>query len=351
MRLRPRPEVQRKPAATGSAWPRRASALRGLRTGLLRLCVLLGLALAVPSPNAAKVCVRYITGNGIRYLYLVDVASYYGLRFESSSQRFSLRSRYTSLSFTVDETEALVNGTRVHLSDAPWIAKGYAVVADVDFRLLLSPILNAASLRRGDVRRVLIDPGHGGKDPGTRGRRSREKDITLQVARRLERELTAKGYTVALTRTRDVDVSLGARSEKARAWKADISVSLHCNAAGPGVQGIEVFRVPPEGARSTYGLQRASTASPGNAWDGDNARLAYEVQRAAVAATGATDRGMKNARFAVIRECPCPAILVEMGFMSYPAEESSLGNADYQDKLARGIAAGISRYDACLPPR
>lgn len=350
MRLRPRPEVQRTDAAV-VARPPRALVRRGLLHGLVLLGLLLALGAAAPALGAAKRRVRYITGNGIRYLYLMDVASFYGLRYESGAPRFAMRSRYTSLSFVVDETEAIVNGTSVHLSDAPWIAKGYAVLADVDFRLLLSPILSAASLRRGDVRRVLIDPGHGGKDPGTQGRSSREKDVTLQVARRLEKELTAKGYVVALTRTKDLELSLAARSEKARSWKADITVSLHCNAAGAGVKGIEVFRVPPQGARSTYGMQRATAASPGNAWDADNARLAYEVQRAAVAATAATDRGMKNARFAVIKECPCPAVLVEMGFMSYPAEESNLGNAVYQAKLAKGIATGISRYDACLPPR
>jgi N-acetylmuramoyl-L-alanine amidase len=319
---------------------------------LLCILLLLGLFLALGAavPSAAKRRVRYITGNGIRYLYLMDVASFYGLRYESSTQRFTMRSRFTSLSFAVDETEAIINGTRVHLSDAPWIARGYAVLADVDFRLLLSPILSTASLRRGEVRRVLIDPGHGGKDPGTLGQKSREKDITLLVARRLAKELIAKGYEVALTRTKDVDLSLGARSQKARSWKADITVSLHCNAAGAGVKGIEVFRVPPLGARSTYGMQRATAASPGNAWDADNARLAYEVQRATVAATTASDRGVKNARFMVIKECPCPAVLVEMGFMSYPAEAANLANPAYQAKLARGIAAGISRYDACLPP-
>lgn len=350
MRPRPRPDLQRTDAAT-AVRPRRAVLRRGLRGGLALLGLLLALGATAPAPRAAKSRVRYITGNGIRYLYLTDIASYYGLRYESGTQRFAMRSRYTSLSFAVDETEVIVNGTRVHLSDAPWIAKGYAVLADVDFRLLLSPILSAASLRRGDVRRVLIDPGHGGKDPGTQGKKVREKDITLQVARRLEKELTAKGYLVALTRTKDVDLALGARAQRARSWRADITVSLHCNAAGAGVKGIEVFRVPPQGARSTYGMQRATAASPGNAWDTDNARLAYEVQRAAVVATGATDRGMKNARFAVIKECPCPAVLVEMGFMSYPVEEANLGSAAYQAKLARGIATGIGRYDACLPPR
>ena len=350
MRLRPRPDVRRTDAAAPvrsrwARWRQRPGA------GLALLALVLALGAAAPTPPAAKTRVRYITGNGIRYLYLTDVASVYGLRYESGTQRFAMRSRYTSLSFAVDETEAIINGTRVHLSDAPWIAKGYAVLADVDFRLLLSPILSAASLRRGDVRRVLIDPGHGGRDPGTQGKKAKEKDVTLQVARRLEKELVAKGYLVALTRTKDVDLTLGARSQKARSWRADITVSLHCNAAGAGVKGIEVFRVPPQGARSTYGMQRATAASPGNAWDTDNARLAFEVQRATVLATAATDRGMKNARFAVIKECPCPAVLVEMGFMSYPAEETNLNSAAYQAKLARGIATGISRYDACLPRR
>lgn len=309
------------------------------------------LALGAAPPATAKPRLRYVTSNGVRYLYLRDVAAYYGLRYEPGRERFALRSRYSSLTFRVNQTETLINGVRVHLSDAPWVAQGYAVIADVDFRLLLSPILSKSCLQRGNVRRVLIDPGHGGKDPGTLGKRVKEKDVTLQVARRLERELKAKGFEVALTRLKDSDLSLGGRSQKARSWRADIMVSLHCNAAGAGVKGVEVFRMPPQGARSTYSMQRSTVAGATNAWDTDNARLAYEVQRATVAATGASDRGVKNARFAVIRDSPCPAVLVEMGFLSYPVEEANLGSAAYQAKLAAGLANGIARYDANLPPR
>lgn len=344
-RPEPGPSV---PARTSCA--RRVPGTGRAARALLLLAWVLSLGAAAPAPAAAKARIRFLTSGGVRYLYLADVASFYGMRYETGSKRFALRSRYSSVAFVEDETEAIINGVRVHLSDAPWVAKGYAVLADVDFRLLLTPILVPATLTRGDVRRVLIDPGHGGRDPGTLGKRAKEKDIALQVARRLEKELTARGYAVALTRSRDAELSLGARAQKASTWRADIMVSLHCNAASPGVKGIEVFRMSPPGARSTYGMQRTASASTNNRWDRDNARLAYEIQRATVGATGAVDRGTKNARFVVLRQCACPAVLVEMGFMSSPTEEANLSSAAYQTRLAKGMATGISRYDACLPP-
>jgi N-acetylmuramoyl-L-alanine amidase len=346
VRPRHRPESRR-----GTAARIGCGRLTTVCGGALRALPLIVCLLCLGAAAPAKSRIRYVTSGGVRYLYMVDIAAAWGMRYESAGKRFAMRSRYSSLLFNADDTEAVINGTRVRLSDAPWVASGYAVLADVDFRLLLSPILSAASLRRGDVRRVLIDPGHGGKDPGTLGGKHKEKDITLQVARRLEKELLAKGYSVALTRTRDLDLSLAARPQKAKSWKADIMVSIHCNAAGSGIQGIESFRVPPVGARSTYGTQRATVACTNNAWDADNARLAYEVQRALVAATGAVDRGVRNARFLVIKESPCPAVLVEMGFLSNTTDAANLVNASYQTKLAQGIAQGIDRYDACLPPR
>ena len=351
MRLRGIPDASR---TTSSATPGRwITSVRRARSVAVAfgLILLLGPGAGEAAPSSSASRIRYLISSGVRYLYLADIAAHFGMRYEPAGRRFVLSSRYSLLTFTQDSTEAIVNGTRVHLSDAPWTAHGQALVADVDFRLLLSPILTAKDLRRGNVRRVLIDPGHGGKDPGTLGRRHPEKEITLQVARRLEKELTARGYQVALTRTRDQNLALEARTQHARTWKADVFVSLHCNAAPATVRGIEIFRASPEGARSTYGTRRATGASINSPWDADNARLAYDIQKNVIAATGAGDRGVRNARFAVLRDCPCPAVLVEMGFLSNTADEANLASAAYQTNLARGIAEGISRYDACLPPR
>ncbi len=348
MRPSPRPHSPRAgavPSGPAARLPGCRAALRLAAAALSLLC----LGAAAPAPAAPRI--RCLTSNGVRYLYLADIAAAYGMRYEAASSRFVLRSASARAVFVVDETEAVLNGTRVYLSDAPWVARGQAVVAEVDYRLLLAPILKGSGLRPSRVRRVLIDPGHGGKDPGTSRGTTREKEITLQVARRLQKELAARGYLVALTRTRDADLALSSRPEKARTWKADVMVSLHCNAAGAGIRGIESFRTPPVGARSTYGMQRATTSCANNAWDANNARLAYEVQRAAVASAGAVDRGVRNARFVVTRNAPCPAVLVEMGFLSDATDAARLALPAYQDKLARGIALGISRYDAAVKPR
>ena len=321
----------------------------------LSLALLLVL-LAGAVPGAPKFRIRYADIGGTRYLLLEDVATYYGMRFSrrAKSGRVHLTSRYSRLDFELDKRSTTLNGVAVDLGHAVREWKGKPAISDTDFRSVLDPILRYASLPRSTVSRVVIDPGHGGKDPGTTGSKlkKQEKEIVLQVARRLQAVLAAKGYAVSLTRTDDTELSLARRPAIAAARRADVFVSIHANfVAAPSVRGVESFRLCPQGTASTYGGTTNAVARTGNGNDCRNTRLAYEVQKGMVQATGAADRGVRQASFSVLREAACPAALVEIGFMSNPAEERLLGSAAYQAKIAAGIADGIDRYKQAVEHR
>lgn len=317
-------------------------------------CIVFAVLLAVlaggtASAQASKVRVRYVTVEGRRYLVLEDVAAYYGMRFSlaPSNKSVLLQSRYSRLDFTLESRDSTLNSVAVHLGLPVRSWRGGAVISDTDFQLTLDPILRYQCLPRGNVRRVMLDPGHGGKDPGTRGDKLRqeEKTVMLALAKLLQAELVRRGYEVALTRSGDQTVDLSRRPALAGQWGADVFISLHANYVGTAsVRGIETFRLTPKGTVSSYGNSTNSVTRPGNASDRRNARLAYEVQKALVGATGAPDRGVRQANFQVLREATCPAILVETGFMSNSQDERLLGSAAHRAKIASGIADGIDRY-------
>jgi len=299
--------------------------------------------------QASKARVRYVTVDGQRYLVMEDVAAYYGMRFTHAppSKAVSLQSRFSRLNFTLESRDSTLNGVAVHLGLPVRSWRGGAIISDTDFHLTLDPILRYQCLPRGQVRRVMLDPGHGGKDPGTRGNvlKQEEKTVMLALAKQLQAELVRRGYEVALTRDSDQTLDLSRRPALAAQWGADVFVSLHANYVGTAsVRGVETFRLTPRGTLSSYGNNTNSATRPGNACDRRNARLAYEVQKALVGATGAPDRGVRQANFQVLREATCPAILVETGFMSNAQEERLLGSAAYRSKIANGIADGIDRY-------
>ena len=326
----------------------------GLRCRLLT--VLLVLLAGVPGGRAEKFRIRYATVSSQRYLFLRDVATYYGMRYShrTSAKHVYLVSRYSRLVFNVDKRTTTLNGTAVHLGHPIRTWKGNPVISDADFRLLLDPILRQSSLPRSTVRSIVIDPGHGGKDPGTTGSKlkKREKDVVLQVARKLQAELTRKGYEVHLTRTGDTALTLAQRPAVAAKKRADVLVSLHANFVGtPSVRGVETFRLCPKGTPSSYGNRTNGSTRQGNACDRRNSRLAYEVQKSLLQAAEATDRGVKQAGFCVLRDTSCPAVLVELGFMSNAKDERLLNSASYQAKLAVGIAAGIERYRQAVAHR
>ncbi len=134
------------------------------------------------------------------------------------------------------------------------------------------------------------------------------------------------------------------RTDFARRKRADLFVSLHFNSAFGLVSGIETYGLTPFGAASTAGGIVTRESYSGNRQDEANLWLAHCVQKSLLRSTGAADRGVRRAKFQVLREAPCPAILVEAGFVSNASEERKILTTEYRDLLAKAIADGILAY-------
>ena len=209
---------------------------------------------------------------------------------------------------------------------------------------------------------IVIDPGHGGKDPGGLGSGDlQEKGIVLTISHKLREILTAKGYTVLMTRETDQFIPLKKRTEFATQHKADLFLSIHANAVESSrVNGIETYYLDitstdkdsekiaaRENINSGYSIQELETLLDGlirESKSEDSKRLARHVQDALVQNTGAVDRGVKHARFVVLIGTKVPAILIETGFVSNPAEGQKLATSTYQQEIASAIAQGVEKF-------
>lgn len=237
----------------------------------------------------------------------------------------------------------------------------------------------AAPPRQSVVRlaTVVIDAGHGGEDPGARGRRGTlEKDVNLLIAKRLKAAIDAEpGMRAVLTRDGDYYLALGARVEKARAVKADLFVSVHADAfIRPHARGSSVFtlsqRPTSDAARWLAKQENDSDLIGGVSLDTRDPYLKQVLVDLSQTATN--DHSMKlagavlaelgnintlhkaqveRAGFAVLKAPDVPSILVETAFISNPQEEARLKDERYQDRMARAMLAGIKRYFAKHPPR
>jgi N-acetylmuramoyl-L-alanine amidase len=194
---------------------------------------------------------------------------------------------------------------------------------------------------------VVIDPGHGGQDSGTIKNGIVEKDLTLDMAHRVERHLQERGLVVALTRADDTYVSLPDRATMANNQPEAIFVSIHFDDAGrSAATGIETYYAAhpvslPEEIASWLPFLRRTSAEPPNL---ESQSLAASIQEALVARTQASNRGTRPQQFFVIVNVRHPAVLVEGGFLTNKDEVVRLANVDYREQMAAGIADGIIQY-------
>lgn len=221
-----------------------------------------------------------------------------------------------------------------------------------------STIINS-TFRLGELagKKVYVDAGHGGRDPGAISSGVQEKDLNLKVALKLRNNLVNKGATVVMSRDNDQFLELWEITNKANSSNADIFISLHHNSAGESADGIETYSYEGSGSsnRSVFSLfnqnlsESYSVVTPfaaNNNFDRlyKSQELAKKIQVGLIDKTGAKDRGAKKTDFHVIRETNMPAVLAELGFITNPAERAKLVTDSYQNKLAQGITEGTVNY-------
>lgn len=291
-------------------------------------------------------------------------ASRFGMKtiVEKTERTFTLKSAWTTIVLEAGSRECLFNGVRLFLGDAVRLSKGRYYLSKLDAEKRLTPLLLPG---RGvpvasQLRTIVVDAGHGGRDPGKENKRLQvnEKEMALDTARRLKRVLELQGYRVILTRDSDQHLDktkagdLRRRAEIANEVKADLFISLHYNAVGAGAQkvsGVEVYTLTPQTQFSTADPQQKDQEGAvekliGNANDHWNTVIGYQVQRRLITEMEATDRGVKYARWAVLRFSKCPAILIESGFLSNDTEARKIMQPRYRQKIAEAIGNAVQAY-------
>ena len=328
-------------------------------------------------------------------------------RWYPVQKTFSIASAKDTLKFAIGIPYMSRNGRSMDLAQAPQLENGHIWIAQDDVQKITSkaealrqpttpvaakttpknevaktassvsvkpktPKAEIAGTR--EVRTIVIDPGHGGKDPGASGKRSQEKDIVLAVAKLLRKALADAGFNVKLTRSKDVFIELGQRANLANQWDGDLFISLHCNAIDASeerkriIQGFQfyVLRAPEseedkaiarrENAVATlYGEKNAKDELSPLEWFKLEARLEQYKQTSYLFTEKLLDSfeggkikkmntGVGGAGFMVLVGAMMPAVLIELGFISNEEDEAYMMTKAGQQDLADRIAQAVTKY-------
>ncbi len=305
-----------------------------------------GLLLLAAAAGAERVPLApRLAALGLKETTLTEGSSVFSNRFHTIVVKANSRR------IEFDGVGVYLNGAVAHEGPS-WFIDKVDWAEGVGFTWISIPLRNR---KAADL--VLLDPGHGGADKGAISRRGLEESrVTMDVVRRIGKLLESRGVSVRYTRDANRSMSLNERIEATRKVRPDAFVAVHANATvNPAVNGIETFVTASPGYSATAGGKEDERVYPGNYSGVLNVRLAYAIQRNLLDYTGADDRGVKRARFAVIKNSPVPGVLVEIGFLTNSGEESLLISRVYRDRVASGVARGILSYLTTLhkppPPR
>ena len=322
----------------------------------MKSAIWLGLAWTLWMPIAAQGSLgkpERLSISGTDHVRLEDWGRVNGFqsRWIIPKQELTLTSPSSTLAFTMDSARMSLNGLHVWLSAPITLRNGSAWITAVDLTTTLQPVLFPTKTSgRRLVKNIVLDPGHGGKDPGFHDGKQQEKKFTLLLAKEVADLLNKAGLKTSLTRTGDTLPELSARPELARRRGADLFISLHFNSAegagGVAVKGVEVYCMTPAHTSSTNARGEGAGAGlyPGNRCDARNILLGYQIQKALLKNLPVEDRGLRRARWAVLRPAEMPAVLIEGGFMTNAGEARKIYDSLYRRQMAQAIVEGVRAY-------
>lgn len=325
---------------------------------------------------------------------LVDAETFakkkgFAFRWQPVQKTFVLVDSGDTARFALDMPYATYKRKSVNLTKAPRLENGSILVASGDIETIFAkskeqPVATKVAAPKNEtagtreVKTIVIDPGHGGKDPGAQGKRANEKDIVLAVGKLLKKELEAEGFNVKLTREKDIFIELGERANLANKWDGDLFISLHCNAIDGNaerkkqIQGYHfyVLRAPESEedkaiarrenkVATLYGEKNAKEELSPLEWFKLEARLEKYKQNSYMFTEELLKsfdngkirkqaNGVGGAGFMVLVGAMMPAVLVELGFISNLEDEAYMMTAKGQQDLAERVAKAVASYKAAV---
>ncbi len=285
----------------------------------------------------------YVNVDGMKKFYAFD-------SIKRSGSQIVLENKKVIMKLRLGSQECLMNGVKFVFSYKVEEHGGRGWISRIDLSKLVDPVLRPNYISNaGDFRTVIIDPGHGGKDPGATNALGTEATYNLLVAQGLKKILTERGYKVLMTRETNRYLTLQERVDFANRVKDNaIFVSIHHNSGGSSARGLETFTLSPIGV-AHYGRGLNSSdfqMRAGNGHDSANVALATAIHGTVARHLGKNtfDRGIKRARFSVLTGVKHPSILLECGFLSHPYEARLIHGEPFRKAVVTGIAEAIAKY-------
>ena len=308
-----------------------------------------------------RVRLVYVKSGLTRILLDFSKLARFSIRAEDGGKKLVLQASASAAALP----GGLSPGNVVRSQQAAAAARRKAAQGTEESKAFLVATRNMASQFGLSVRTVVIDAGHGGKDPGTHHNGILEREVALDLALRLGKALKAEGFAINYTRTRDTWISLNDRVELANRQKGDLFISLHINAStNPKKCGLETYYLDISSStgaaslasfenmlsnRKLGDLENMITDLMRGARKDESVRLARDVQQSSLRALRAKgfaleNGGSRGAPFVVLMGTNMPAVLVEAGYCTNPQEAKRLASPAFRNALVQGIAEGVSAY-------